>query len=72
MKTRKNCICCLRKLKIAFGATLYCNECSLHINNLVKRMHYYKTKSRASVKLQAENKRLRLALKLAEEKNENR
>jgi len=67
-KAPKNCSCCGRKLKISFGATKYCNNCSYHVNNLVKKMHYYKNKARLSVLLQQETKRLRLLLKIKKEK----
>ena len=67
-KARKLCSCCRKKLTIVFGATKYCNSCSLHVNDLVKLIYYWKNKSKVSVKWQQENKRLRLALRLAEEK----
>ena len=73
MKLRKLCKCCRKKLTIAFGATKYCNSCSLHVNDLVKLIHYWKNKAKLTIKLQQEAKRLRLALKIVEEKNhENR
>lgn len=68
MKTRINCLCCGKKLRIAFGATKYCNSCSLHVNDLIKKIHYWKNKSKLTIKLQQEAKRLRMLLNIKNEK----